>query len=111
MMLVLLKLADEIAVRLLDGLLGRPLWLSALLKGSDACMTEYRVHLANATDSVTGYRPHTWQLGYAVAAHLGRDKCLITGTCFGKSLPLIMSCWIDSTLSSAYNSLVKVGYF
>jgi hypothetical protein len=89
---------DENAIRLLDGPLDRPLSRGALVKGSDAYATEYRARLASTTESVTGYKPHAWQLDCAVATHLGRDVCVIAGTGFGKTLPFVMNCWMDPNL-------------
>lgn len=89
---------DENAIRLLDGPLDRPLSRGALVRGSDAYATDYRARLATTTETVTGYTPHPWQLDCAVATHLGRDVCLIAGTGFGKTLPFIMNCWMDSKL-------------
>ncbi|KAF8593161.1 P-loop containing nucleoside triphosphate hydrolase protein, partial [Ceratobasidium sp. AG-I] len=45
-----------------------------------------------------GYKPHSWQLDCAVASHLGRDVCVIAGTGFGKTLPFVMNCWMDTRL-------------
>jgi hypothetical protein len=89
---------SEDDLRMLDAPLVRPLSRGALIIGSAAYATDYRQRLGTRTESITGFKPHSWQLDCAVASHLGQDVCLIAGTGFGKTLPFIMNCWLDPKL-------------
>jgi hypothetical protein len=83
---------------ILDTPLDRPLSRGDLIYGSDAYALDYRQRLGASTMSVTTFEPRPWQLDCALAAHLGRDVCVIAGTGYGKTLPFVMNCWLNPSL-------------
>lgn len=106
---------DEDAICLLESPLDCPLSRGALVRGLDAYATHFQARLATASESMTGYKPHPWQLDCTVLTHLGRDVCVIAGIGFGETLPFIMSCrvhpqllvWIVSLLKALGNQQAK----
>ncbi|KAG8681241.1 hypothetical protein FRC08_015767 [Ceratobasidium sp. 394] len=60
---------------------------------------ELRRRFVEATKEATGFEPRKWQVDVACMIHKGvRDVFVLAGTGYGKTLPFIMNCFLDSSM-------------
>ena len=65
---------------------------------------DLRAELTRSTQDRTGLTPRDFQLDAAVALCQGKDVAVIAGTGFGKTLIMVMPCFLSKRIKSAIAS-------